>query len=245
MSSKMLFVCSLLTAHCSLLVNTAIVVAAGSGKRFGSERPKQFFELAGKPVIVHALLAFENCASIDEIVLVLAENEINDFRQTRTRGNFSKLKTVVAGGNTRAASVWNGLKEVSPNTEILAVHDGARPLVTPKEISRTIEKARETGAAILVAPITDTIKEINGDKIIGTIERTRLRRALTPQCFQVEILRRAFEEFTDLDEFATDESFLVEKLGVAVSIVEGSPRNIKITVPEDLILAEALLKNRS
>ncbi|HEX8567187.1 MAG TPA: 2-C-methyl-D-erythritol 4-phosphate cytidylyltransferase [Pyrinomonadaceae bacterium] len=223
-------------------MTAAIIVAAGSGKRFGSERPKQFFELAGTPVIVHALLAFENCASIDEIVLVLAENEINNFRQTRTRGNFSKLKTVVAGGNTRAASVWNGLNAISPNTEIVAVHDGARPLVTPEEISRTIEKASEKGAAILVAPITDTIKEINGDKIISTIERTRLRRALTPQCFRVEILRRAFEEFTDLNESATDESFLVEKLGVAVSIVEGSPRNIKITVPEDLVLAEILLK---
>ena len=223
-------------------MNTAIIVAAGSGRRFNAERPKQFFELAGKPVIVHTLLAFENCASIDEIVLVLAENEINDFRRTRTRGDFSKLKTVVAGGETRAASVWNGLNATSPNTEIVAVHDGARPLVTPEEITRTIEKARETGAAILVAPVTDTIKEITGDKIVGTIERTRLRRALTPQCFRVEILRRAFEEFTDLNEIATDESFLVEKLGVAVSIVEGSARNIKITVPEDLVLAEILLK---
>jgi 2-C-methyl-D-erythritol 4-phosphate cytidylyltransferase len=223
-------------------LNTAIVVAAGSGKRFGAEKPKQFFELAGKPVVVHTLLAFENCASIDEIVLVLAENEINDFRQTRAQDGFGKLKIIVAGGNTRAASVWNGLKEVSPNTEIVAVHDGARPLVTPEEITRTIEKARETGAAILVAPITDTTKEIAGDKIVGTIERTRLRRALTPQCFRIEILRRAFEGFTDLNESATDESFLVEKLGVAVSIVEGSPRNIKITVPEDLVLAEILLK---
>ena len=223
-------------------MTAAIIVAAGSGKRFGAEKPKQFFELAGKPVIIHTLLAFENCASIDEIVLVLAENEINDFRQTRIRGDFGKLKTVVAGGNTRAASVWNGLNATSPNTGIVAVHDGARPLVTPEEITRTIEKARETGAAILVAPVTDTIKEITGDKIVGTIERTRLRRALTPQCFRVEILRRAFEEFTDLNEIATDESFLVEKLGVAVSIIEGSTRNIKITVPEDLVLAEILLK---
>jgi 2-C-methyl-D-erythritol 4-phosphate cytidylyltransferase len=223
-------------------LNTAIIVAAGSGKRFGGEKPKQFFELAGKPVVVHALQAFENCASVDEIVLVLAENEINDFRQMSAQDGFGKLKTVVVGGHTRAISVLKGLKAVSPDTEIVAVHDGARPLVTPEEITRTIEKARETGAAILVAPMTDTIKEITGDKIVGTIERRHLRRALTPQCFQVEILRRAFEEFTDVNEIATDESFLVEKLGVAVSIVEGSPRNIKITVPEDLVLAEILLK---
>jgi 2-C-methyl-D-erythritol 4-phosphate cytidylyltransferase len=174
--------------------------------------------------------------------LVFPEFEANDFAETNAPINSRKLKAVVAGGNTRAVSVLKGLKAISPNAEIVAVHDGARPLVTPEEITRTIEKARETGAAILVAPVTDTIKEIVGDKIIGTIERGRLRRALTPQCFRVEILRRAFEEFTDLNESATDESFLVEKLGVTVSIVEGSPRNIKITVPEDLVLAEILLK---
>jgi 2-C-methyl-D-erythritol 4-phosphate cytidylyltransferase len=223
-------------------MNTAIIVAAGIGKRFGATKPKQFLELCGKPVVVHTLLAFENCEAIEEIVLVLSEGEIDNFAEIRANNVFKKLKTVVAGGETRAASVWNGLQAVSPNTRIVAVHDGARPLVSPEEISRTIKKAKETGAAILVAPVTDTIKEIADDKIVGTIERTRLRRALTPQCFRVELLRRAFKEFADLDEIATDESFLVERLGVAVSIVEGSGRNIKITVPEDLTLAEALLK---
>jgi 2-C-methyl-D-erythritol 4-phosphate cytidylyltransferase len=223
-------------------LNSAIIVAAGSGKRFGAEKPKQFLELCGKPVIVHTLTAFENCASVDEIVLVLAQSELGNFRQIAERFHFTKLKSVVGGGETRAASVWNGLNAISADAEIVAVHDGARPLVSPEEIARTIEKAGKTGAAILVAPVTDTIKEIAGDKIIGTIPRERLRRALTPQCFRVEILRRAFEEFMDLNETATDESLLVEKLGVTVSIVEGSQRNIKITVPEDLVLAEILLK---
>lgn len=223
-------------------MNSAIIVAAGSGKRFGAEKPKQFLELCGNPVIAHTLAAFENCADVDEIVLVLAESELDNFRQIATRLDFAKLKNVVEGGETRAASVWNGLNAVSANAEIVAVHDGARPLISPEEISRTIEKAGKTGAAILVAPLTDTIKEIAGDKITTTIPRERLRRALTPQCFRIEILRRAFEEFTDLNETATDESLLVEKLGVTVSTVEGSPRNIKITVPEDLVLAEILLK---
>jgi 2-C-methyl-D-erythritol 4-phosphate cytidylyltransferase len=223
-------------------LNSAIVVAAGSGKRFKAEKPKQFLELAGKPVVIHTLQAFENCASIDEIVVVVPQFETNDFTESNALRNLGKLKAVVAGGNTRAASVLNGFRAVSPNAEIVAVHDGARPLVTPEEITRTIEKARETGAAILVALVTDTIKEIAGDKIVGTIERTRLRRALTPQCFRAEILRRAFEEFTDLNEIATDESFLVEKLGVTVSFVEGGSQNIKITVPDDLVIAEALLK---
>lgn len=226
-------------------MNTAIIVAAGSGRRFDAEKPKQFFELAGKPVVFHTLQAFEDCPSIDEIVVVFPQFETNDFIESKTPINFRKLKVQVPGGNTRAISVLKGLKAVSANTEVVAVHDGARPLVTPEEITRTIEKARKNGAAILAAPVTDTIKEIAGDKIVGTIERTRLRRALTPQCFRAEILRRAFEKFADLNEIATDESFLVEKLGVTVSIVEGSSRNIKITVPDDLILAEALLKTRS
>lgn len=223
-------------------MNTAIIVAAGHGRRFAADKPKQFLELAGKPVVFHTLQAFEDCPTIDEIVVVFPQFETNDLIESKAPINFSKLKTQVAGGNSRAISVLKGLKAVSPNTEIVAVHDGARPLVTPEEITRTIEKAKETGAAILVAPVTDTIKEVAGDKIVGTIERARLRRALTPQCFRLEILRRAFEEFKDLNEIATDESFLVEKLGVTVSIVEGSARNIKITVPEDLVLAEILLK---
>ena len=225
------------------LLNTAIVVAAGSGKRFGAEKAKQFLELAGKPVVVHALLAFQNCAAIDEIVLVLPAAETTAFQSLASQYEIGKLKKIVAGGETRAVSVRNGLNYVSAETRIVAVHDGARPLVTTKEIVRTIEKAAETGAAILAAAVTDTIKEVsNAGKIVRTIDRAHLRRALTPQCFRVEILRRAFEAFTDSNEIATDESFLVEKLGTTVSIVEGNSRNIKITVPEDLILAEALLK---
>lgn len=221
-------------------MNTAIIVAAGSGKRFGAEKPKQFLELCGKPVIVHTLAAFENCPSVDEIVLVLSADALENCQTLFL--DFTKLKTIVAGGASRAESVRSGLNAVSDKAEIVAVHDGARPLVTSEEITRTIEKAKETGAAILAAPITDTIKEIAEDKIVGTIERTRLRRALTPQCFRVEILRRGYEAAAELNDTATDESFLVEKSGVQVSVVEGSARNIKITVPEDLILAEALLK---
>ena len=125
--------------------------------------------------------------------------------------------------------------------EIVVVHDGARPLVDVEEISRTVEKAKETGAACLVAEVTDTIKEVAGGAILKTIERANLRRALTPQAFRYEILKRAFES-SEGNEFATDESSLVERIGVKVSIVEGAPQNIKITRAEDLILAERLLK---
>ena len=223
-------------------MNSAVIVAAGTGSRFQSEKPKQFLEIAGKPLVIHTLERFEECAAIDEIILVLSAREIERFQQIIEKFNLEKLAKIAAGGKTRAESVFNGLKAVnSEKTEIVAVHDGARPLVSSEEIRRTIEKAKETGAACLVAPVTDTIKEIEGGRIIGTIDRKKLRRALTPQCFHFEILQKAFAQ-ADLSEAATDECFLVEKLGYEISAVEGSARNIKITHREDLILAESLLK---
>jgi 2-C-methyl-D-erythritol 4-phosphate cytidylyltransferase len=223
-------------------MNTAIIVAAGEGKRFGGDVPKQFLEIAGKPLIIHTIQRFESCPEIDEIILLLPPTRAKDFSQLSKKHHLKKISKILSGGETRSASVLNGLNAVNSETaEIIAVHDGARPLVTVEEISSTIIKARETGAACLVAPVTDTIKEISGNKILRTIDRARLRRALTPQCFRYEILRRAFEEI-DFSENATDECFLVEKLGAEISLIEGSVKNIKITHPEDFAIAEILLK---
>lgn len=222
-------------------MNSAIIAAAGSGTRFQSEKPKQFLEIAGKPLIFHTLDRFEKCPSIDEIVLVLSSNEIENFKKLAESYNLKKLKRMVAGGKSRAESVYNGLQSVDENCETVAVHDGARLLVSSEEISRTIEKAKETGAACLTAKVTDTIKKIAGGKIVGTIDRENLRRALTPQCFQIEILRRAFAS-ADLSESVTDECFLVERLGCEIAFVDGSAKNIKITTREDFVLAEILLK---
>ena len=222
-------------------MNSAIIVAAGSGTRFGGAKPKQFIKIAGKPLIFHTLEKFESCASINEIVLVLPEPEIGNFRKLISVRSLSKLKTIVAGGKTRAESVFNGLKAVDEKCEIVAVHDGARPLVAGEEIRATIEKAAETGAACLTAKVTDTIKQIKGDKIVRTIDRETLRRALTPQCFRFGILKTAFEN-ADLSETATDECFLVEKIGCKIAFVDGSARNIKITTREDFRVAEMFLK---
>jgi 2-C-methyl-D-erythritol 4-phosphate cytidylyltransferase len=126
--------------------------------------------------------------------------------------------------------------------DIVAVHDGVRPFVAVEEIERTVAAARETGAAILVGPVVDTIKEINGDSVVRTLNRKQLRRALTPQCFRYDLLKRAFENIDVNDPSITDESFLVEKLGERVAIVEGSPANIKITTKQDLLIAEAYLR---
>jgi 2-C-methyl-D-erythritol 4-phosphate cytidylyltransferase len=225
------------------MMNVAIIVAGGSGKRFGSEIPKQFLKLGGKPLIFHTLEKFENCPAIDEIILVLASDKIGYFYSLPEKSKFKKPVKIVAGGKIRAESVLNGLKAISENCQIVVVHDGARPFVSGEEISQTVAAAQAHGAACLTAKITDTVKEISpSGKIIGTINREKLRRALTPQAFHFEILQKAFAE-NDLKESVTDECLLVEKLGYPIFAVEGNPKNIKITTREDFLLAEILLKS--
>lgn len=222
-------------------MNTAIIVAAGSGQRFNSTTPKQFVPLLGKPLLFHTLERFESCPCIDEIVLVLSDEGRKLFEASSFRSQITKLKAIVTGGASRAESVYNGLSSLDASDgDVVAVHDGARPLVTVDEITATIEKAAETGAACLVAPVTDTIKTIRGNEISGTLERDKLRRALTPQAFGYKVLRCAFE-VGDLSPAVTDECYLVEKLGHPIAFVEGSARNIKITTIDDLAIAETSL----
>lgn len=224
-------------------MNAAIIVAAGMGTRFGGETPKQFVRILGKAIVTHTLERFEECPDIDAIVVVVAESELLGFRETYA-GGIAKLRSIVAGGATRAESVRNGLNEIDLSAGVVAVHDGARPLVTSNEISETITRAKEFGAACLVGRVTDTIKSVRGSEIAGTLDREKLRRALTPQAFQTQILRRAFE-IEEPTGAVTDECYLVEKLGHPIAFVEGSSRNIKITVPEDIIFAEAILRTDS
>ena len=222
-------------------MNTAIIVAAGCGNRFDSKTPKQFAEILGKPIIIHTLEKFEACACVSQIVLVLPSSEISDFEKLIEKFRLKKITKVVVGGSTRAESVSNGMNAVDPATDIVAVHDGVRPLVSIAEINATIEKAKETGAACLVAVVTDTIKQVDDDKIVGTLDRTKLRRALTPQAFRYGVLQQALNQ-KSYDGEITDECLLVERTGQAIAYVEGSSRNIKITHPQDRILAEALLR---
>lgn len=223
-------------------MNSAIIVAAGSGERFRSEIPKQFLEINGRPLIEWTVERVHAAPSVDLIILVLAEDHIHRFDELRA--DFPKLTAIVAGGQSRAESVRNGLAAVAADCEIVAVHDGARPLVSVDEIERTISAARSTGAACLMGPVTDTIKSIRGGEIAATLDRDKLRRALTPQAFRVDVLKSAFGS-ADLTDAVTDECYLVEKLGHPISIVEGSPANIKITHPEDLILAKALMEREN
>jgi 2-C-methyl-D-erythritol 4-phosphate cytidylyltransferase len=224
-------------------MNVAIVVAAGKGTRLGGDRPKQFLELGGVPVIIHTLRQFERSKQINEVITVLPAEDTAGFESLAQKFELCKARRVVAGGATRAQSVRNGLNAIR-EAEIVAVHDGVRPLVTPEEIDQVVVAAQRWGAAILAAPVADTIKRVDGERIIETISRAELRRALTPQCFRFDILKRAYEQLDQLESSAieiTDESMLVERLGSAVVSVEGSARNIKITNEADLAIANRLL----
>ena len=227
-------------------MNVAIVVAAGKGIRLGGDQPKQFLELGGIPIIIHTLRQFERCKQIDETIVVLPAEKSADFISFAKQFGIAKLSQAIAGGPTRAQSVQRGLSAIK-DAEIVAVHDGVRPFVTPDEIDRVVNAAKETGAAVLTTPVTETVKAVQNNRIVRTLARAELRRALTPQCFRFELLKRAYDQLAEAEAEGidvTDDSLLVERLGVEIVSVEGSPRNIKITQAEDLILAEAILQSQ-
>lgn len=226
-------------------MNVAIVVAAGKGTRLGGDRPKQFLELAGAPIIVHALRQFERCREISEVVTVLPAEETAGFESAVNRFNLKKVKRVIAGGATRAQSVRRGLESIA-DANIIAIHDGVRPFVTPDEIDRVVQAAEQNEAAILTAPVSDTIKRIEANRIVETLPRAELRRALTPQCFRFALIKRAYQDLDALEaegRDVTDDSLLIERLGIEVVSVEGSARNLKLTTEEDLVIAESILRN--
>ncbi len=215
---------------------SAIIVAAGAGKRFGE--PKQFAYLRAKPVLEWTLERFQAHPEVEAVVLVLPDEQ--DLKHYRLR--YAKILDIVRGGERRQDSVWQGFRLLTASApEIVLVHDGARPLVGADLISRVIAAARADGAAVPVLPIDDTIKEVREGRVSGTVDRTLLARAQTPQGFRYDVLKKALEA-ARRDRFCgTDEAALVERLGLAVTAVAGDPRNIKITTPVDIPIAEALL----
>jgi len=225
-------------------MNFAVVVAAGRGSRAGGIQSKQFREISGIPIIIHTLSRFERCETIEGSVVVLPRGDVDGFAALAARHGLRKRLRAVAGGETRAESVRRGLEALPRSgVGVVAVHDGVRPFVTPSEIDRTVREAERVGAAILAVPLTDTVKEADGARVLGTLERSRLWRAQTPQCFRFELLRRAYELALSDGLDATDDSALVERLGAAVSIVEGGEHNIKITTPQDFAVAEILVQS--
>jgi 2-C-methyl-D-erythritol 4-phosphate cytidylyltransferase len=215
---------------------SAIIVAAGAGKRFGAM--KQFAYLRGKPVLEWTLEKFQAHPAIDAIVLVLPDERDRKHYQMR----YGKICDVVRGGEERQDSVWQGFRLLDPEaTELVLVHDGARPLVDPVLISRIIDEARAEGAAVPVVPLDDTVKEVRDGRVVRTVDRSDIFRVQTPQGFLYATLKKALDA-ARRDRFAgTDEAMLVEWAGLAVRTVPGDPRNVKITTPLDIVIAEALL----
>ena len=217
---------------------SVIIVAAGEGRRFGI--PKQFAQLKEKSVLDWALDAFEAHKDVTEVILVLTD-ESKKKEYTERHG---KIISCAKGGERRQDSVISGFRQIDPEKAgIVLVHDGVRPLVSRELIGRVIEAAREKGAVVPVIPLEDTVKLVEGQEVEQTLDRERIFRCQTPQGFFYSMLKEALDKAGDDDFFATDEATLVERMGKRVWVVQGDPRNIKITTPEDLKIAEAFLED--
>lgn len=223
----------------------ALVVAAGRGERFGQTLPKAFVALDGRPLVLHAVEALSAVEAVRCIQPVVAAAELERFAALfRERPVSAKLVEAVAGGAERQDSVRAGLAALPDDIELVAVHDAARALVRPTAVQRVIDAADRHGAAILAVPARDTIKRVAAGRIVETPPRASCWAAQTPQVFRTEILREAHEKAA-ADRFqGTDDAELVERLGVTVEVVEGDADNLKLTHPEDLVLAEQLLAQR-
>ena len=226
---------------------TALIPAAGMGRRMGNAVAKQFLPLGDKPMLAHTLLAFQRASGIDEIIPILSEEDMEScLRDVIELYHITKVKTLVVGGRERQDSVANGLKKVEKDASIVLVHDGVRPFVTQEMIKESVEFAKKGECVAVGVPLKDTIKEVDDKGIVrSTLERSRLWAIQTPQTFPVKILRRAYEESYRNKTCGTDDATLVERTGGKVRVIMGSYENIKITTPEDLLVAEEILKRRS
>lgn len=223
---------------------TAIILAAGKGKRMLHSLPKHFIRLEDKPVLAYTLDAFEKCPDVNQVLVVSRSGEEEYcLKEVVEKYGYKKVLKIVIGGERRQDSVYSGIKELDEDTDIVIVHDGVRPFVSQKILSETIKLAMFADGVVTAVPVKDTIKEVGADKTIrSTPDRSSLWYAQTPQVFKKRILEEAFIMAYGDRVTVTDESSLVERLGYKVKIVEGPPDNIKITTKEDLLLAELILR---
>ncbi len=222
---------------------SAVIVSAGNSTRMGGVN-KQFLEINNVPVIAHTIKVFDYSDLIDEIVVVTRECDIDNIKNLISQYNFKKVSAVVKGGETRQLSVYNGVTNTSNNAEFIAIHDGARPLVTEKVICDTLYKAFECGAAATGVKVKDTVKQVNDfNDIIATPDRDYLRFIQTPQIFNKSLYLNAVNSVANSENF-TDDCMLIESYGKTVKFVDGDYENIKITTPEDVELALNYLNRR-
>lgn len=221
---------------------SAVIAAGGSSRRMGEN--KLLYELEGMPVLARTLAVFEACDLVQEVILVAKSDLVVEYSRICTDFGMTKVTKVVAGGKNRAESVLRGVREVNENCAYVCVHDAARPLVLPEEIERVCVAAFEQVAAVAVAPIRDTVKRVADERIRETVDREALRAAQTPQVAEAKMLEGALTRALESGEAPTDDSGALEALGVRPVAVECSPCNIKLTTPEDLIFAGAVLAAR-
>ena len=222
--------------HCA-----AVVPAAGSSTRMAG-RDKILLPLGDQPVLVHTLRALELCPHITEIVVVTRRDLIVPIGQLCRDCGFQKVTKVIPGGETRTQSVLNGVGEVSKEAELIAIHDGARPLVSQAVLDTVITRAAQCGAAAPAVPVKDTIKRAKNGVVEATLDRSELFAIQTPQVFQADLIRTALTRAVEEGAELTDDCGAVERLGIGVALTQGDYRNLKVTTPEDMATAEALLE---
>lgn len=225
-------------AHCS-----AVIVAAGSSQRMGSD--KLTADLCGVPVLVRTLRVFDASPYVDEILVVTRADRIEEIAALCKDHGIGKVSKVLAGGATRVESALVGVSEVQPKASLIAIHDGARPLVSADVIERTVCAAKEHYAAVPVIPSTDTLKVVDGKGFVtGTVDRASTFRVQTPQVFRADFIKGALTKAMEKNLPLTDDCSAIEMMGVKAAAVPGDEDNIKLTTPRDMILAEAILKAR-
>lgn len=223
---------------------TAIIVAAGSSRRMGFD--KLFAELGGKPVLWHSLKAFNDCKDVDEIVIVTREDKMDAVEELVAGEKLKKVRKVISGGAERHISVWNGLQAVdAEGTAYVVIHDGARPLTTPKLIRDCLDLARRHGAACCASQIPDTVKRASIEQMVTeSVERTGLWAMQTPQAFSSGVILQAYASLMAKHEMVTDEVSAVQKMGKKIALLKNEDWNFKITFPHDIELAEHVLQLR-
>jgi 2-C-methyl-D-erythritol 4-phosphate cytidylyltransferase len=225
---------------------SALIVAAGKGTRMGPDVDKLFLPLNGSPVVGHTWRTFENCSLIEELVIVVRDGQQETFAALGKSLGLQKPVKFIAGGKERQDSVWNGLQALSPEAEIVAIQDAARPCTSSELIAATVEAARQTGAAVAAQPLVDTIKQSEDGVLISkTLDRSRLWSVQTPQTFRVPLIRRALWEVRNRGILVTDDTAACELIGEPVRLVVSSGPNPKVTRPEDLPYIEMLLRGEA
>jgi len=221
----------------------AIIVAGGSGARFGGSIPKQYLLVAGRPLLSWTISRFEQAGSIDQIVIVAAEEYLLHINNKIVNPyNFRKVLKIVPGGATRAESVWKGIEAVPISTAHIAIHDAVRPLVRPSDIDAVVKEAQNGRAAILGRPADETVKRARDGMIFATLDRANLFLAETPQVFQYDLIKEAYASGLAAGLAATDDAFMVEALGFPVRFVMSSGPNTKLTKPEEMEFVRMILE---